>query len=335
MLIYEKGLFEGRRLRRCSPLARLYWPYFFALSNGYLRIELDYNLLEERMFTLRDYAPSAKAIEGFFDEYRENHLIFIYGMNDQLWGQWDSRCKDAKDYKSKIDERSPHPNDGEYVAWLIEQHFDDWAAYHWNRDINKAEWFSESFTKVLENLSKIHAGILPLVKVVGSGVGQGVGQRLIHTTVQSTSIINQRTSQPSAVPSRENSQSSIERPSAATEPLDDSELRSCVQDMVAEYPRELGPKETEQSRVNLFEAGIKEAADNRFNGDLRAALNHVERAFSRFIKVSVKRKPRFIYGVEKFFSKWVAETSEEFNGSSAAEVSKEMVQFLETEDDDL
>ena len=67
------GLLKGKRLRRCSAKARLYWPYFFLMSNGYARVELDFEALADEFASFRDAAPSPDEIRGLFEEYEANH----------------------------------------------------------------------------------------------------------------------------------------------------------------------------------------------------------------------------------------------------------------------
>jgi len=84
---HAKGLLEGKRLRRCSPRARLFWPYLFLMANGYARIELDYELLEEKFLAFRNQAPDREEIEKFYAEYAANHLIYTYAGAGQQWVQ--------------------------------------------------------------------------------------------------------------------------------------------------------------------------------------------------------------------------------------------------------
>ncbi len=133
-VIDPAGLFNGRRLRRCSPMARLYWPYLFLLSNGYARIELDFDALAYHFASFRDSAPTTGQIKGYFEEYEASHLVLCYGPDGQRWAQWDTRRSFLKDFKTASDQKSPHPPEPEYSQWLQEQHGQGWEAYHWNKD---------------------------------------------------------------------------------------------------------------------------------------------------------------------------------------------------------
>src|SRR6202040_286827 len=77
-------LLEGRRLRRCAPLARLYWPVLYSLSNAYCRIELDYELMSDKLTSFRDLAPDADRLAQMFEDYRANHLLYIYKYKLEL-----------------------------------------------------------------------------------------------------------------------------------------------------------------------------------------------------------------------------------------------------------
>lgn len=121
-IIDSKGLFTGRRLRRCSVMARLYWPYLFLRSDGFARLELDYVALAYEFASFGDSAPTSAQIEAFFDEYARNHLVFCYGPDGQRWAQWDTRRSFLKDFKTASDKKSPPPPEPEYSRWLQEQH---------------------------------------------------------------------------------------------------------------------------------------------------------------------------------------------------------------------
>jgi hypothetical protein len=129
-VIHEKGLLEGKRLRRCTPLARLFWPYLYCLSNGLCRIELDCELLADKLLTFRDMAPDAEQITEMFAGFEKNHLIYIYQFKDQRWGQWDFvDTTDIKRHPTKEEQRSPQPPEPGYTEWLQEQHGEDWESH--------------------------------------------------------------------------------------------------------------------------------------------------------------------------------------------------------------
>jgi len=105
-IIDREGLFKGKRLRKCSAAARWRWPYLFLMSNGYARIELDYESIADEFSSFRESAPTPDELRETFAEFRANHLIFVYAVNDQEWGQWDCRRTWLKDYKTTADNGS-------------------------------------------------------------------------------------------------------------------------------------------------------------------------------------------------------------------------------------
>ena len=172
-VIDTEGLLKGRRLRKCSAEARWYWPYLFLLSNGYARIELDYDSIADEFSSFRSSAPNPEKIEQAFAEYQTNHLIFVYAVNDQEWGQWDTRRSLLKDYKTAGDNSSPNPPEDAYRQWLIEQHGEEWPQFHWNKNIVVAP-FDQSLPKFSPNVDRNFPADCYGVGVgVGSGSGKG------------------------------------------------------------------------------------------------------------------------------------------------------------------
>ena len=152
-VIQAEGLFKGKRLRKCSAAARLHWPYFYLLSNGYARIELDYESMADEFSSFRSSAPAPQEIEEMFSEFLANHLIFVYTLNDQAWGQWDTPHSLLKEYKTAADKASPAPPEPEYRHWLIEQHGNDWHEFHWDKDIPQGTPDTDS-PKTLPNIDQ-------------------------------------------------------------------------------------------------------------------------------------------------------------------------------------
>lgn len=109
MIIDPDGLFNGDRLRKCSNLARLYWPYLMLASNGFGRIELSYHKVVGRCFADFRPLPTEVEIMGCIQEYRDNYLLFVYQCDGQVWGQWDCDQKHLNKYKTSLDKRSPNP----------------------------------------------------------------------------------------------------------------------------------------------------------------------------------------------------------------------------------
>jgi hypothetical protein len=169
-IIDREGLFKGRRLRKCSAAARWRWPYLFLMSNGYARIELDYESIADEFSSFRESAPTPEELRETFSEFRANHLVFVYTVNDQEWGQWDCRRTWLKDYKTTADSGSPKPPENKYREWLTEQHGQDWREFHWSKDANDGT-FDQSLPKPLPKVPKSFPA-----ECYGGGGGKGTGK---------------------------------------------------------------------------------------------------------------------------------------------------------------
>ncbi len=152
-VIDAEGLYNGRRLRRCSNMARLYWPHVFLAANGFGRFEIDHARIIGRAFLTFNPQPSEPELTGYIREYAENHLLFIYQVNGQLWGQWDTKDKYLPRHKTKFDRESPAPPEAELAEWKRQ----------YRTESNELPKFAESFSA--------------LVRGVGVGVGVGVGNK--------------------------------------------------------------------------------------------------------------------------------------------------------------
>ena len=188
-IIDQEGLFRGKRLRKCSANARWRWPYLFLLSNGYARIELDYECIADEFSSFRESAPTPDELRETFAEFRANHLIYVYEFNDQEWGQWDTRRSLLKEYKTAADKGSPAPPELEYRQWLIEQHGNEWSDFHWNKDLAEGTFDADS-PKTLPNvdqpLPKVFEQIQEVPCGVGVGEGDGKGKQKIASDFNST-----------------------------------------------------------------------------------------------------------------------------------------------------
>lgn len=158
-LIDPDGLYNGRRLRKCSDRARLYWPYFFLAANGLGRIEIDPDYLIRTCFPGFEQPPSEEEVWEFFREYRDQHLIFLYGVGDQVWGQWYCKPGSLPRWKTRKDHDSPEPPEKEYQTWE--------ASY--NAESKALPKSLLNLPKTDRKLPKNSAGV-----GVGSGVGSGV-----------------------------------------------------------------------------------------------------------------------------------------------------------------
>ena len=177
-VIDAKELLEGRRLRRCSPQARLFYPYFVALSNGFGRIELYYELISEKLSGFKEAAPLPTAIEAYFEEYRSQKLIFVYDSNNSSWGQWDTRRANLKRFKTADDKRSPHPPEPAFTDWLKGLHGEaGWRSHHWDQAVGGDQDGHSgiaSSRNVAQNSRKLSSSPAQLLRL-GGGVGDGGG----------------------------------------------------------------------------------------------------------------------------------------------------------------
>jgi|GEM_PF-3706656 len=154
-IIDPQGLFNGKRLRRCSALARLYWPYLFLVSNGFARIELDFDAISHTFASFGAAAPSSAEIAGYFSEYEKNDLLYPFAADGQNWGQWDTRRSWLKDFKTSSDKRSPSPPEPDYRRWLQKQHGSEWPLYHWNKIVGDEPASTVGNTASLQVLTEV------------------------------------------------------------------------------------------------------------------------------------------------------------------------------------
>jgi hypothetical protein len=152
-IIDPDGLFGGERLRRCSDEAQLHWPRFYVASNGYARLEINYEKIVARVYASFTNPPSEDEILKWIKEYRDNYLLFLYEVDGRVWGQWDVRQNLLPRHKTAADNRSPFPPEPEWTNWLKRY---------------RAE--STSFPKLSEIFGEFPTGV-----GVGVGVGGGVG----------------------------------------------------------------------------------------------------------------------------------------------------------------
>lgn len=176
-IIDPDGLFNGERLKRCSIMARLYWPYFWLASNGFGRLEISYHRIVGRAFSTFEPPPSEGSVMSYLKEYADAHLLFIYECDGQLWGQWDAKENTLNKYKTASDRRSPAPP---------QKDWDEWVALYRSENkpsaITRAVFFKlsgelpETISELSGNISEKFPQNSPLG--VGVGVGVGVGKEL-------------------------------------------------------------------------------------------------------------------------------------------------------------
>ncbi len=152
-IIDADGLFNGERLRRCSNLARLHFPYLLLASDGFARLEINYARIVGRAYATFNPVPSEAELQEYLQEYAQNFLLFIWQVDGQLWAQWDTRSELLPRYKTKADRRSPIPPEPAYTEWKQRYRAD-----------NKV--FPKCFGNIAETF--LHG--------VGVGVGVGVGK---------------------------------------------------------------------------------------------------------------------------------------------------------------
>ncbi len=116
-VIDPEGLFNGDRLRRCSNAAQLHWPRLFLASDGFARLEINYARIIGRAYPTFNPVPSETEVQAWLQEYAENYLLFLYEVDGQLWGQWDTRADLLPRYKTAQDRRSPIPPEPAFTNW--------------------------------------------------------------------------------------------------------------------------------------------------------------------------------------------------------------------------
>ena len=175
-IIDANGLFNGDRLRQCSTMARLYWPYLYLASNGYARLEINFPKLVTTVFGTFNPLPKQTELEQYILEYRDAHLLFLYEAGGQLWGQWDTPAELLKRYKTSEDRRSPEPLQDQFQEWI--------SGYRNQKQMSPA--ISDDFRKAVGDLPKCKEisedeSRFPKKSVlsrlgVGAGVERGIGE---------------------------------------------------------------------------------------------------------------------------------------------------------------
>ena len=119
IILDPDGLFHGRRLARCSDLAQFYYPRLLLASNGYGRIELDFERIRCEAFQTIRVKPTDDQLRKTFEEFAENFLLFLFEADGQAWGQWDVLPNWLPRYKNATDRRSPAPDPDKFQKWII------------------------------------------------------------------------------------------------------------------------------------------------------------------------------------------------------------------------
>jgi hypothetical protein len=131
----------------------LHWPRLFLASNGFARLEINYARIIGTAYPTFDPFPSETELQSFIQEYWKNYLLFLYEVDGQLWGQWDTRQELLPRYKTAADRRSPSPPEPAFTDWKKQ----------YRQENNR---FPKCFQKISETFPH------------GVGVGVGVGKNL-------------------------------------------------------------------------------------------------------------------------------------------------------------
>lgn len=130
ILIDPKGLLWGKRLRRLSNKARLFYPLILGLSNFYARIELDETCILSNFSSFKDPDLTAENLTIWVNEYANAGLAYLYHPTaTQIWVQFDTPLSMRREYPTSEDNQSPAPPLAEYSAWLQSLHGDTWKLY--------------------------------------------------------------------------------------------------------------------------------------------------------------------------------------------------------------
>lgn len=165
-IIDHKGISFGRRISRCSDLARLHWVYLYSWSNSFARIEVDYGAIRGTVYATFKDPPSEENLLCFFAEYHNHRLGFLYRHEGGLWCQFATPDKYLPRYKSTRCQNSPAPDAKEYKNWL-----DSYLLS------------LQQVQKTAENFIKFPLGVGVGIGVgVVVGVGEGAGVEVEKTT---------------------------------------------------------------------------------------------------------------------------------------------------------
>lgn len=119
-IIHADGLSHGDRLKRCSDMAQLYWPFFYVASNTCARLEINYPKLIATIFANLKEPPSEEDFFSYLGEYQDVYLLFVYQVEGRIWGQWDTPEDNLLKYKLKADRNTPEPPAEEFQRWRAE-----------------------------------------------------------------------------------------------------------------------------------------------------------------------------------------------------------------------
>jgi hypothetical protein len=115
--INAEGLFNGDRLRRCSNMAQLHFPRLFLASDGFGRLELNYARIVGVAYPTFHPIPSETELQAWIQEYIKTSSLFVFEVDGQLWGQWDTKPEFLPRYKTSVDKHSPIPPESAFTDW--------------------------------------------------------------------------------------------------------------------------------------------------------------------------------------------------------------------------
>lgn len=116
-IIDSEGLFAGSRMGLLKDVARLHFPWLLVASNGFGRIEVNYNGIVARVYQGFGQKPTREELLGWIQEYHAAGLLFLYQCGGQCWGMWDTRPELLPRFKTARDKRSPAPPEPEFSNW--------------------------------------------------------------------------------------------------------------------------------------------------------------------------------------------------------------------------
>jgi hypothetical protein len=136
-------------------MAQLHWPRLYLASDGCGRLEINYARIVGRAYATFNPIPSETELYAWIQEYSKNYLLYLYKVDGQLWGQWDTRKELLPRYKTAADRRSPKPPEAPLLEWKQQYRLQN-----------------NGFPKCFENISET------FLHGVGVGVGEGVGKNI-------------------------------------------------------------------------------------------------------------------------------------------------------------
>jgi hypothetical protein len=280
VIIDELGIFEGKRINRCSPAAQLYYLRLMMAANGYGRIHLDYQAILMRCFPMwpKENIPSESEIISYFNEYWRNRLIFLYQVDGQTWGQFDVKEKTYGRYQTKADKRSPAPPAIEWAKWLEE-----------NRRIS-----AQTATVAVSPMD--NSALFPNL---GAKFPQAVAVAVADSCMQDADAVAvEARARATATPAPQSSSGPIPMPASSLEPPPDAADR--ITQIARAHPRLEKPVETERAIVQALEGGLITRC-----GSAPRALDYLEDRTKRYKAATDMWPPGerdFIVGSPRWFS---------------------------------